>query len=56
MSSVDRTSDLYRRYVTKLSEQEGRLETLQANRAERQATLESQRTDLNNNLRGLNVE
>mgnify|MGYP001198484926 CR=1 FL=1 len=56
MSSVDRTSDLYRRYVTKLSEQEGRLETLQANRAERQATLESQRTDLNNYLRGLNVE
>lgn len=56
MSSIDRTSDLYRRYMTKLTEQESELENLTTRRAEAQATLEAQRADLAAFLRDLDAD
>ncbi len=56
MSKIDRTSQLYTRYMTKLSDQENTLETLRDQRKAATANLEKLRTDLNNYLRTLNVD
>jgi hypothetical protein len=56
MKTIDRTTDLYRRYATKLNDQETALEKLAADRAAAQKTLDDRRNDLANYLRSLNVE
>lgn len=56
MSTVSRDTDLYRRYMAKLNEQESRLEALIAEREEAQATLVQRQKELNDYVRGLNVE
>lgn len=56
MSKIDRTSQLYTRYMTKLSDQENTLETLRDQRKSASANLEQLRTDLNNYLRTLNAD
>lgn len=56
MSKIDRTSQLYTRYMTKLSDQENSLETLRDQRRAATEKLEQLRNDLNNYLRTLNVE
>lgn len=56
MQSIDSQSELYARYLKKLSDQETRLETILATRGEEQATLNRQREALNAYLAGLNVE
>lgn len=56
MGGVDRNSDLYRRYVTKLNEQENRLEQIAKDRAAAQTEHDRARAALENYLRNLNVE
>ncbi len=56
LTSIDKTSDLYRRYMTKLNDQETRLETLNQELAAARASHESLRNDLNNFIANLNVE
>lgn len=56
MSKIDRASQLYTRYMTKLSDQENTLETLRDQRKSASANLEQLRTDLNNYLRTLNAD
>ncbi len=56
MNSIDRNSDLYRRYMAKLTEQETQIESLNTRRVEAQETLEARRAELNNYLRNLRVE
>ncbi|MBC7833758.1 MAG: hypothetical protein H7Y88_01480 [Phycisphaerales bacterium] len=56
MGTIDRNSDLYRRYMTKLTEQESQLEGLITQRAEAQKQLDDRQADLNAYLRELDVE
>lgn len=56
MGRVDRGSDLYERYMRKLSEQEDRLEQILESRAEAQSSLEQARAALHEYLRDLDVE
>jgi hypothetical protein len=56
MAKIDRNSQLYTRYMTKLSDQENTLETLRDQRKAANTKLESLRNELNNFLRTLNVE
>ena len=56
MNSVDRNSDLYRRYVTKLNEQESSLERLAADRAKAEQARLSAEKELRDYLRDLDVE
>ncbi len=56
MGTVERTSQLYTRYVTKLNEQETELEDINDRRNAAQEKLEQQRREFNEYLRGLNVE
>jgi hypothetical protein len=56
MARIDKTSQLYTRYMTKLSDQETRLEELNDTRKKAQAKLEGLRKDLNDYIRSLNVE
>lgn len=56
MGTVERTSQLYTRYVTKLNEQETELEDINDRRNTAQEKLEQQRREFNEYLRGLNVE
>ncbi len=56
MQTVDRTTDLYKRYATKLNEQESELEKLTTDRATAQKQLDERRADLDSYVRGLNVE
>ncbi len=56
MNAIDRTQDLYKRYVTKFNEQETTLENLAQSKAAALKRLEDQRKDLNDYLRGLNVD
>jgi hypothetical protein len=56
MQTIDRTTDLYKRYATKLNEQESQLEKLSGDRAAVQKQLDERRADLENFLRDLTVE
>ncbi len=56
MGTVERTSQLYTRYVTKLNEQETELEDINEKLSAAQEKLEKQRSELNVYLRGLTVE
>ena len=56
MGKVERTSELYKRYVTKLNDQETELENINERRTAAQQKLEQQRREFNDYLRGLNVE
>lgn len=56
MNAIDRTQDLYKRYVTKFNEQETTLENLAQTKAAALKRMEDQRKDLNDYLRGLNVD
>jgi hypothetical protein len=56
MGTVSRDTDLYRRYMTKLNEQESRLEAIRDEREKLQATLTRQEGQLRDYLRDLNVE
>lgn len=56
MGKVERTSELYKRYVTKLNDQETQLENINEQRTAAQQKLEQQRREFNDYLRGLNVE
>lgn len=53
---IDRSSQLYTRYMTKLTEQETRLEDLRERRNTATTRLEDLRTDFDNHVRSLNVE
>ncbi len=55
MNTVNRSTDLYNRYMQKLTTQETLLEDLQEQRAERQRALEGMRNELTQFLRGLNI-
>lgn len=55
MRTIERTSQLYTRYMTKLTEQEGQIDTLTTQRAEAQKKLEQQQIEFNNFVRQLNV-
>jgi hypothetical protein len=56
MGRIDKNSQLYSRYMTKLTEQETQIEDLTTKRAEGQAKLDSLRAKLNEYIRTLNVE
>lgn len=56
MGKVERTSELYKRYVTKLNDQETELENINDKRTAAQQRIEQQRNEFNGYLRGLNVE
>jgi hypothetical protein len=56
MAPMPKDSELYRRYMTKLNDQESRLETIRDQREKEQKTLQQQRSDLDAYVRGLNVE
>jgi hypothetical protein len=56
MAKIDRNSQLYTRYMTKLTDQENTLETLRDQRKTANTRLEDLRNELNNFLRTLNVE
>lgn len=56
MGSVDRNSDLYRRYVTKLGEQETRLEQIARDTDAAQIELQARREALNAYVANLSVE
>lgn len=56
MSRVDRNSQLYQRYVTKLTEQEDQLEELQAKAFELDAAANAKRDELAAYLNGLNID
>lgn len=56
MRTIDRNTDLYKRYATKLNEQEDRLEKLNTDLAAARAELVKAREALAAYLRGLNVE
>jgi hypothetical protein len=56
MNGVDRTSQLYARYVQKLDAQETSLETLRKNAAAASADRDTRRAEYENYVRNLNVE
>jgi chromosome segregation ATPase len=56
LGKIDRTNELYKRYLTKLNEQETQLENINEQRVAAQQKLEQQRREFNEYLRGLNVE
>lgn len=56
MGTVARDTELYKRYATKLNEQETRLEEIREQRAKEVATLNQQQAELNAYAAGLNVE
>ena len=56
MGSIDRASDLYGRYMAKLTEQEGRVETLAERLAVTRAGLATAETELGEFVGALNVE
>ncbi len=56
MQTVDRNTDLYRRYATKLNDQESSLEALATRRADEQQKLDQRRADLANFLKSLNAD
>lgn len=56
IGAIDRTSELYARYVQKLTEQESRLEAIREEVRQGQEQLESRRAALEQYLAGLDVE
>jgi len=56
MGKIDRNSQLYTRYMTKLTEQETQIEDLMAKRTEGQASVDMLRRQFDEYVRGLNVE
>jgi chaperonin cofactor prefoldin len=56
MNALDRGSDLYKRYVTKLGEQETRIETLRGEIADLQKKEQQQRKALEDYVAGLTLE
>jgi hypothetical protein len=56
MGKIDRTNELYKRYLTKLNDQETQLENINEQRIAAQSKLDEQRREFNDYLRGLNVE
>ncbi len=56
MTSIDRNTDLYRRYTTKLNEQETRLEQIKVEREKAEADRQRLQAELASYIRGLNVE
>jgi len=55
MAQLDRTSELYKRYTSKLDRQETRIETLQGEVKELQAKMDVQRKALDNYIAGLDI-
>jgi hypothetical protein len=56
MEPIAKDSDLYRRYMTKFNEQETRLEAILTERQKEQDKLQAQQKELQDYVRGLNVE
>jgi len=56
MNTIDRNSDLYKRYMTKLNTQETQLEDLRENRNKANERLETLRRDFNEFLRTLSAD
>lgn len=56
MGAIDKTSPLYAKYVTKLTDQETKLEEMREQQGKSQKQLDEQRNDLAEYLRTLNVE
>ncbi len=56
MGTVARDTELYKRYATKLNDQETRLEAIRETREKEQATLNKQQAELNAYIAGLNVD
>ena len=56
MQSIDRTSDLYSRYLKKLNDQETRLEEIEREQNRLRAQLDQQRRAFEAFVRGLNVQ
>jgi chromosome segregation ATPase len=56
IGSVSRDTELYKRYTTKLNEQETRLEAIRDERQKLQDTLTRQQQELDAYVRSLNVE
>ena len=56
MSKIDGSSQLYARYMTKLSEQETKLEDLTERRKQNQASVDKMQSELNEYIRTLNVD
>ncbi len=56
MRTIERTSQLYTRYMTKLTEQESRIDTLATQRDEAQKKLDQQQREFNDFVRQLNVK
>ena len=55
MGRIDHSSQLYSKYMTKMTEQEGQLEDLREKRTKAEQTLDTERKDLNEFVRNLNV-
>jgi len=55
MAQLDRTSDLYKRYTTKLDQQETRIETLQGEIKVLQVKMDTQRKELDDYIAGLDI-
>jgi hypothetical protein len=56
MAQLDRTSELYKRYVTMLDEQETRIQQLRTEIADLQKQEDAKRKELNDYVAGLNLE
>jgi hypothetical protein len=56
MAGIDKSSQLYTRYMAKLTDQESKLEDLTDRKAKAQQELLKLQNDLNEYLRTLNVE
>lgn len=56
ITRIDRNSQLYGKYMAKLTEQETELEGMREKRVKAEALVTQQRNDLNDYVRGLNVE
>jgi hypothetical protein len=56
MQSVSRDTELYKRYTTKLNDQESRLEQLVGERAKAQQAVDSAKAAFDDYIRNLNVE
>jgi septation ring formation regulator EzrA len=56
MSTIERESDLYRRYMTKFTEQESRLEAITEESLKAKQALDSAQASLDEFIAGLSVE
>jgi DNA polymerase III epsilon subunit-like protein len=56
MNTIERESDLYRRYMTKFTEQESRLEAITEESLKAKQALDSAQASLDEFIAGLSVE